>query len=72
MDKNEFINRIVKLKKERILLKIEISNLMDDILEDSDTLNSMSRNNLLKIQLQKLEKLNDKIKNIKVIIYINI
>ena len=64
MDKNEYINRIVKLKKERILLKIEISNLMDDILEDSDTLNNMSRNNLLKIQLQKLEKLNDKIKNI--------
>ena len=64
MEKNEYINRIVKLKKERILLKIEISNLMDDILEDSDTLNNMSRNNLLKIQLQKLEKLNDKIKNI--------
>ena len=64
MDKNDFINRIVRLKKERVLLKIEISNLMDDILEDSDTLNNMSRNNLLKIQLQKLEKLNDKIKNI--------
>ena len=64
MDKNDFINRIVRLKKERVLLKIEISNLMDDILEDSDTLNNISRNNLLKMQIQKLDKLNAKIKNI--------
>ena len=67
MSNNEFTNRIenlLKLKKERISLKIEMNKLMDEMVEDMDTLNNISRNNLLKMQIQKLDKLNSKIKNI--------
>jgi|688.fasta_scaffold80611_2 hypothetical protein len=67
MSNKEFTNRLEnlsKLKKERIALKIEMNKLMDEMVEDRNTLNNISRNNVLKIQIQKLDILNDKIKNI--------
>jgi len=67
MSNKEFMNRLEnlsKLKKERTALKIEMNKLMDEMVEDRNTLNNISRNNVLKIQIQKLDILNDKIKNI--------
>jgi hypothetical protein len=67
MSNKEFTNRLEnlsKLKKKRIALKIEMNKLMDEMVEDRNTLNNISRNNVLKIQIQKLDILNDKIKNI--------
>jgi|LakMenE18May11ns_1017448.scaffolds.fasta_scaffold8659608_2 hypothetical protein len=61
----EFKNRVellYNLKKERLLLKRDMNILMDDIMTDKNVLNNMSRNHLLKVLINKLDNLNNKIK----------
>jgi hypothetical protein len=61
----EFKNRVellYNLKKERVLLKRDMNILMDDIMTDTNVLNNMSRNHLLKVLINKLDILNNKIK----------
>ncbi len=73
MSNKEFTNRLenlLKLKKERTALKIEMNKLMDEMVEDKNTVNNICRNNVLKIQIQKLDILNDKIKKYRKLYYI--
>ncbi len=58
----EQIKQLYNLKKERITLKRDMNILMDDIMTDKNVLNNMSRNHLLKILINKLDNLNNKIK----------
>ena len=61
----EFKNRVellYNLKKERVLLKRDMNILMDDIMTDKNVLFNMSRNYLLKVLINKLDNLNNKIK----------
>ena len=63
----EFKNRVellYNLKKERILLKRDMNILMDDMVSDRNALNNLSRNHLLKVLINKLDNLDNKIKNI--------
>ena len=60
----EFKNRIeklYKLKKERILLKNDMNRLLDDMVNGNAFFN-MSRNHLLNVLINKIDNLNKKIK----------
>jgi len=56
------IELLVKYRTEKTELKIDMNKLMDEMMEDRDVTNNISRNYLLKILIDKLDILNNKIK----------
>jgi len=56
------IELLVKYRTEKTELKIDMNKLMDEMMEDRDVTNNISRNYLLKILINKLDILNNKIK----------
>ena len=56
---------ILYLEKERLTIKIEMNILMDDMVDDRNTINNISRNHLLKVWIKKLDTLNYKIEILK-------